>query len=92
MRDVGQIIPVVLQFVFWFTPIVYMVDIIPNQYRGWLILNPLVPIITGYQNALLYNSAPDWAGLGMVALLAANLLAFALVLFRKASPEMVDQL
>jgi lipopolysaccharide transport system permease protein len=92
MRDVGQIVPVVLQFVFWFTPIVYMVDIIPNQYRGWLILNPLVPIITGYQNALLYNSAPDWAGLGMVALLAANLLAFALVLFRRASPEMVDQL
>jgi lipopolysaccharide transport system permease protein len=92
MRDVGQIVPVVLQFVFWFTPIVYMVDIIPNQYREWLILNPLLPIITGYQNALLYNRTPDWAGLSIVALLAANLLVFALVLFRRASPEMVDQL
>jgi lipopolysaccharide transport system permease protein len=92
MRDVGQIVPVVLQFVFWFTPIVYMVDIIPEQYRGWVFLNPLIPIITGYQNALLYNRAPDWAGLGFVALVAAGLLAFALVLFRKASPEMVDQL
>jgi lipopolysaccharide transport system permease protein len=69
-----------------------MVDIIPKQYQRWLILNPLIPIITGYQNALLYNRAPDWAGLGAVALLAAGLLAFALVLFRKASPEMVDQL
>jgi lipopolysaccharide transport system permease protein len=92
MRDVGQIVPVVLQFVFWFTPIVYMVDIIPEQYRGWVFLNPLIPIITGYQNALLYNRAPDWAGLGFVAMVAAGLLAFALVLFRKASPEMVDQL
>jgi len=92
MRDVGQIVPVVLQFVFWFTPIVYMVDIIPEQYRGWVFLNPLIPIITGYQNALLYNHAPDWAGLGFVALVATGLLAFALVLFRKASPEMVDQL
>jgi lipopolysaccharide transport system permease protein len=69
-----------------------MVDIIPEQYRGWVFLNPLIPIITGYQNALLYNRAPDWAGLGFVALVAAGLLAFALVLFRKASPEMVDQL
>jgi lipopolysaccharide transport system permease protein len=92
MRDIGQIVPVVLQFVFWFTPIVYPVDIIPTQYRGWLILNPLFPIITGYQNALLYNRAPDWAGLAIMAIAAAGLLAFALVLFRKASPEMVDQL
>jgi lipopolysaccharide transport system permease protein len=92
MRDVGQIVPVVLQFVFWFTPIVYMVEIIPTQYRGWLMLNPLFPIISGYQNALLYNRPPDWPGLAVVGLLAVNLLVFALVLFRRASPEMVDQL
>jgi lipopolysaccharide transport system permease protein len=92
VRDVGQIVPVILQFVFWVTPIVYMVDIIPSQYRGWLILNPLIPIITGYQNALLYNRPPDLVGLALVALLVANLLVFALVLFRRASPEMVDQL
>jgi len=92
VRDIGQVVPVAIQFLFWLTPIVYMVDIIPKQYQRWLILNPLIPIITGYQNALLYNRAPDWAGLGLVALVAASLLAFALVLFRKASPEMVDQL
>ncbi len=92
MRDIGQIVPVVMQFLFWLTPIVYMADIIPSQYRAWLLLNPLIPIITGYQNALLYNRPPDWAGLSVVALMAATLLGFALVLFRRASPEMVDQL
>ena len=92
VRDIGQIVPIVLQFVFWFTPIVYTADIIPREYRGWLILNPLSPIIRGYQSALLYDRAPDWAGLGLVALMAAGLLAFSLVLFRKASPEIVDQL
>jgi lipopolysaccharide transport system permease protein len=81
-----------MQFLFWLTPIVYMADIIPTQYRGWLVLNPLTPIITGYQNALLYNRPPEWAGLSVVALMAATLLGFALVLFRRASPEMVDQL
>jgi lipopolysaccharide transport system permease protein len=92
VRDTGQIVPVVLQFVFWLTPIVYRVEVIPSRYRGWLILNPLIPIITGYQDALLYDHAPNWAGLGLVALIAAALLGFSLVLFRKASPEMVDQL
>lgn len=92
MRDIGQIVPVILQFLFWLTPIVYMADIIPEQYRGWMILNPLMPLIAGYQSALLYDRPPNWAGLGVVTLVAASMLVFALVLFRKASPEMVDQL
>lgn len=92
MRDIGQIVPVIMQFLFWFTPIVYMANIIPDEYRSWLEFNPLIPIITNYQNVLLYNHAPDWAGLGVIALIAMALLAFALLLFRKASPEMVDQL
>jgi len=92
MRDIGQIVPVGMQFLFWFTPIVYMANILPEQYQNWLAYNPMVPIITGYQNVLLYNKGPDWAGLGVIALIAIALLAFSLLLFRKASPEMVDQL
>ncbi|MEI7993675.1 MAG: ABC transporter permease [Methylococcaceae bacterium] len=92
MRDIGQLVPVCMQFLFWFTPIVYTVNIIPEQYRKWLAINPLFPVITGYQNVLLYNKEPDLAGLGVIALIALVLLAFALLLFRKASPEMVDQL
>ena len=92
MRDIGQIVPVIMQFLYWFTPIVYMASIIPEQYRSWLVYNPMFPIITGYQNVLLYNKEPEWAGMGVIALIAIALLAFSLLLFRKASPEMVDQL
>jgi lipopolysaccharide transport system permease protein len=92
MRDIGQMVPVALQFLFWLTPIVYMPNIIPQQYRAWLALNPLIPLIAGYQDVLLYGRAPDAAGIARTCLLAAVLLALALVLFRKAGPEMVDQL
>jgi lipopolysaccharide transport system permease protein len=92
VRDVGQVVPVVMQFMYWFTPVVYMANIIPEQYRSWLVLNPLIPIITGYQDVLLYNHAPDWYGLFNTSVVAVVLLFLALVLFRKASPEMVDQL
>ncbi|WP_332876219.1 ABC transporter permease [Massilia sp. S19_KUP03_FR1] len=92
MRDIGQVVPVVMQFVYWFTPVVYMVHIIPEQYRVWMKFNILIPIITGYQDVLLYNRAPDWAALGGTLLVGVLLSAFSLILFRKASPEMVDQL
>ena len=92
IRDIVQLVPVAMQFLFWFTPIVYMANIIPEQYRGWLRLNPLIPIITSYQDILLYNRAPDWSRLGEAVLISVALLAFSLLLLRKGSPEMVDQL
>jgi lipopolysaccharide transport system permease protein len=92
LRDIGQVVPVLMQFLYWFTPVVYMVQIIPERYRAWLVLNPLIPIVTAYQDVMLYNRMPQWTGLLSTFLVGLALSAFSLVLFRKASPEMVDQL
>lgn len=92
MRDVGQVVPVLMQLLYWFTPIVYMPTIIPVEYRSAIAFNPLLPIVTGYQDVLLYKRPPDWSALGIAAVVALLLLGFSMVLFRKASPEMVDQL
>jgi len=92
MRDIGQVVPVVLQFLYWFTPVVYMVDIIPVPYRPWLFLNPLIPIITGYHDVLLYDRAPGWHGLAASLAVALALLGASLTLFRRAGADMVDQL
>ncbi|MDP4028805.1 MAG: ABC transporter permease [Gallionella sp.] len=92
MRDIGQVVPVVLQFAFWFTPIVYSSGMIPENYRGWLAFNPMYHVATAYQNVLVYNRAPEWKGLLMVAVLGMVLLGFSLLLFRRASAEMVDAL
>ena len=92
IRDVGQVVPVILQFGFWFTPIVYTENIIPEAYRGLLALNPMYHVTSAYHNVLVYNQAPVWPGLIAVSCIAATLLAFSLVIFRKASAEMVDVL
>src|SRR5215475_5693166 len=34
-RDVGQVVPIVLQFWFWFTPIIYMPTVLGERYRHW---------------------------------------------------------
>jgi len=92
VRDVGQIVPVALQFGFWLAPIAYTPDIVPAALRRMLYLNPMTPIVEGYQNALLFNRPPDVNALAWLTLAAALLLVVALGLFRRASPEMVDVL
>ena len=92
MRDVGQVLPVLLQLWFWVTPIIYMPSIIPETYRSFLALNPIYPLVTGYQNILMLGTAPPFSELLWVIGLAAGLLGIALFIFRRASPEMVDVL
>jgi lipopolysaccharide transport system permease protein len=92
VRDVGQIVPVVLQLGFWFTPIVYTPEVVPAGVRPLLALNPMTTLVQGYQNAILFGRPPDFAALGGLALITFFLLVGALIMFRRASAEMVDVL
>jgi lipopolysaccharide transport system permease protein len=92
IRDVGHVVVVVLQLGFWFTPIVYPPQIVPESFRSLLELNPMYWMVQGYQNALLFNTDPPLLALGWVTFVSLFLLGFALIIFHRASPEMVDVL
>ncbi|ORL53434.1 ABC transporter permease [Pseudomonas putida] len=92
LRDIGQVVPIVMQVWFWFTPIVYSVNIVPDYLRGTLDVNPMYPIVTAYHNVLVYKQAPEVAQVGVVFAIALGLLVLGLFLFRRASAEMVDSL
>ena len=91
-RDVGQFFGIVLQFWFWFTPIVYPITIIPENFRSLLMLNPMMPLIGAYQTILVNGRWPDWQSLLPAALLGLLFCMLAIYLFRKRSGEMVDEL
>jgi lipopolysaccharide transport system permease protein len=92
VRDVEQTVPVVLQLLFWFTPIVYVPEVLPKPLSEWLAINPIAPAIRGMQDALAFDRVPDWQPILLVVAGSALLLVAALALFRRASPEMVDVL
>lgn len=91
-RDVGQFFTILLQFWFWFTPVVYPVTALPQAFRSWLALNPMAAVVQACQGILLDGRMPDWASLLPVTLLALLLCALGMQLFRKHAGEMVDEL
>jgi lipopolysaccharide transport system permease protein len=54
--------------------------------------NPMYWIVAAYQDTLVYGRAPELTGLLGVTAVALILLAWSLLLFRKAAPDMVDVL
>lgn len=92
VRDVAQVVPVVLQVLFWFTPIVYPASIIPEEFRHWLSYNPVYPVVAGYHSVLVYGEPPDWEPLLAIIGFSLIMMLFGLFIFRRASPEMVDML
>lgn len=90
VRDIAQATMVVLQFWFWVTPIVYPINVVPEAFKVTLALNPVMPLVMGYHNVIVFGTAPPalWGSL----ITAVAFLALAMVVFRKASSEMVDVL
>jgi lipopolysaccharide transport system permease protein len=91
-RDVGQFLNVILQFWFWFTPIVYPMPILPEKVRLLLYLNPLVPLVQAYQNIILYHQWPEWFHFLPHAVGAGLALVGGFMVFSRLSGEMVDEL
>lgn len=92
IRDVGQAVPVLLQLGFWFTPIVYPVTIIPEALRKLLCINPMHHLVQTYQGILVFHHPPQWAGLAIVTVFSAALLAGSVWFFFRADPELADAL
>jgi lipopolysaccharide transport system permease protein len=91
-RDVGQFVNILLQFWFWFTPIVYSTTTLPPWARSWIDFNPATALAQAYQGIYVYGKAPDWHMLWPATLLATVLCALALILFRRHAGDMVDEL
>ena len=92
LRDISQVIPIILQMLFWFTPIVYPVTIIPEAFRHWLNLNPIYPLTDAYQQIIVYGNSPQWENLTNLAVITLLLFGLSLFLFRRASVEIMDVL
>ncbi|MDW6091560.1 ABC transporter permease [Vibrio rhizosphaerae] len=92
IRDIGQILNIVLQFWFWLTPVVYMTSIIPDKYHWLIMLNPMTGLVMSYHKVLLYNSSPDLSLLIYPSVITCISLILALIMFKKANEEMADLL
>jgi lipopolysaccharide transport system permease protein len=85
-RDVRYALPFAVQFLMYTAPVVYPTSLIPERFRYFYAINPLVGVIEGFRASLLGATPVPWdlIGIGSVSALA-MLLSGTLYFIRKES-------
>lgn len=82
--DVGAVLPSMIGLMFWLTPIVWPLEMVPEHARWIAMLNPMTLVVEGYRFALLGRSLPfDSLALAAIAFGILLLSAVAIALFAR---------
>ncbi|MGA3008223.1 MAG: ABC transporter permease [Opitutaceae bacterium] len=90
-RDFRFVLPFIIQFGLYISPIAFTSNLVPARWRTVYELNPMVGIIDGFRWALLRGATPPpWTGLACSLGLVAVLLATGVWYFRKTERTFAD--
>jgi ABC-type polysaccharide/polyol phosphate export permease len=89
-RDLLHVIPNLLLFIFFGTPIIYPLSMVPEKFRIFVLLNPFTPLIASYQNSLFFKNSPPLFYLLYSALWAIFLFILGVYLFEKFRDELPE--
>jgi lipopolysaccharide transport system permease protein len=59
LRDLAMVVPLLLQVLFFATPIIYPVESVPERLRPLLSLNPLVWVVESFRSAIFRGMPPE---------------------------------
>lgn len=89
-RDVGHIIPFLIQVWMYASPVVYPASIVPAKWRLLYSLNPLVGVVEGFRWAILGTNRPDFLTMGTSATVVAVMLLGGLIYFKRMERTFAD--
>lgn len=90
-RDFRYVVPFLLQFGLYVSPVGFASSIVPEKWRLLYALNPMVGVIDGFRWALLKGSCElNWSGILLSTVLSSILMITGLWFFRKTERILAD--
>jgi lipopolysaccharide transport system permease protein len=89
-RDIGQVVPLLIQVWMYLSPIVYPISLVPEKVRYLYILNPMVGIIDSYRKVIIQGTAPDFTYLSVSLIVTFIICFFSNKFFRRLEMSFAD--
>lgn len=91
-RDLEHFIQVILQIMFYATPIVYSSDSIPDAFKFIINFNPMAHIINGYRDIFYNQTIPNLKALGILFIVSIIVCVLGYLLFKKLQKGFAEEL
>jgi ABC-type polysaccharide/polyol phosphate export permease len=91
-HDVRFLVGVVLNLWFYLTPVLYPVDIIPEEYRWIFDINPMAIFVHAYRRVLLHGDAPDVDRMFVGVVISVIFFILGYYAFKKMEPGFADSI
>lgn len=92
-RDFRHAVPFVIQFGLYASPVGFSSTVVPEQWRFWYSLNPMVGVIDGFRWCLLGDGpSPYWPGLLVSTIVIFILAAIGIRYFRRTEKTFADNI
>ncbi|ROR90127.1 ABC transporter permease [Nocardioides aurantiacus] len=89
-RDVRHLVPFLVQFGLFATPVAYPATLLSGSWQWLYSLNPMVGVVEGFRWAMLGTATDPWAALLISVGVAAALLASGTIFFRRVERTLAD--
>jgi lipopolysaccharide transport system permease protein len=90
-RDIGQVISLLVSALMFVSPVFFPAESMPASARGWLMFNPLAPVMSATRD-LVGGREPEWTALVAVGLTGATLALAGAAFFRRVRAGFADVL
>jgi ABC-type polysaccharide/polyol phosphate export permease len=93
LRDIHNLTVVLLQLIFWMTPVYYTLEMLPERLRNIIILNPLTLIVTYARKGLITGSTvvfDDFLWIGLIFLISVLVVVLGRLFFTRRVSKIAE--
>lgn len=89
-RDIQYVMNLLIMLWFYVTPVIYPVEMFPDQHRWIFQINPMAVLVNAYREVLLNGDTPNLVGLGVALGVSLVLLGGAQWIFKRLEGQFAD--
>lgn len=90
IRDLKEVTGIILQIWFWFTPIVYVIYIVPDFVKKLFSYNPAYLFVGTYHDIFVFGEIPDFTNLVKLTILSHLILIVGYTMYKRLEKDIRD--
>jgi lipopolysaccharide transport system permease protein len=91
-RDLEHMLVIILQALFYITPVLFPISMVPEKYHWLFVWNPVGVLMLSYRDIFYYNKTPDIVSLCYIAIGSVIFLVCSQLIFRKLKYKFIEEI